>query len=306
MAPGTLHDGPPASQDRGTCAESSLARAQGSRRVSWRHQPTGVIGFARDPDSTSSGCPCAARADLQIFPYPRKVNRETHGVRRSNWPVEARLELMEPRSWNSDLPGTYDRVARPYADQFFTELERKPFDRGLLDRFAECMRGRGCVCDLGCGPGHVGRYLRGRGVAVFGRDLSPAMVALARELNPTMRFEQGDMRALSLAADSLAGIVAFYSLIHLERPETEGALRELARVLVSGGLLLLAFHGGEGTVHADDWFGRGVSVDATLSRPAEMTPYMEAAGFAVEAITTRPPYEFEYQTPRVYASGVKR
>ena len=71
-------------------------------------------------------------------------------------PGEAWLGLVEPRSWNPDLPGTYDRVARPYADQFFTELERKPFDRELLDRFAERMRGRGRVCDLGCRPGHVG------------------------------------------------------------------------------------------------------------------------------------------------------
>ncbi len=152
----------------------------------------------------------------------------------------------------------------------------------------------------------MGRYLRERGVDVFGLDLSPAMVALAHELNPTMRFQQGDLRALSLAPDSLEGIVAFYSLIHLRRSEAEGALRELARVLISGGLLLLAFHGGRGTVHADDWFGRGVSVDATLYQPAEMATYMEAAGVAVEAITTRPPYEFEYQTPRVYAAGVKR
>jgi SAM-dependent methyltransferase len=213
---------------------------------------------------------------------------------------------MEPGSWNSDLPGTYDRVARPYADQFFSELERKPFDRELLDRFAERVRGRGRVSDLGCGPGHVGRYLRDRGVDVFDLDLSPAMVALAGELNPAMRFEQGDLRALSLADGSLAGIVAFYSLIHLQRSEVEGALRELARVLISGGFLLLAFHGGEGAVHADDWFGRGVSVDATLYRPDEMEIYMEAAGFAVETITTRPPYEFEYQTPRVYAAAVKR
>jgi len=213
---------------------------------------------------------------------------------------------MEPPSWNPDLPGTYDRVARPYADQFFSELERKPFDRELLDQFAERMRGRGRVCDLGCGPGHVGRYLRDRGVDIFGLDLSPAMVALARELNPLMRFEQGDLRALSLADGSLAGMVAFYSLIHLQRSEAEGALRELARVLISGGFLLLAFHGGEGAVHADDWFGRGVSVDATLYRPDEMASYMKAAGFAVETITTRPPYEFEYQTPRVYAAGVKR
>jgi SAM-dependent methyltransferase len=213
---------------------------------------------------------------------------------------------VERPRWNLDLAGTYDRVARPYGEQFFHELDRKPFDRELLDRFAARGRGRGRVCDVGCGPGHVGRYLVERGVDAFGLDLSSGMVALARDLNPAMRFAQGDMRALPLADATLAGIVAFYSLIHLERSAAVGVLTELTRVLMPAGLLLLAFHGGEGEVHADDWFGRGVSIDATLYQPTEMATYMKRAGLDVEAITTRAPYEFEYQTTRVYAAGVKR
>jgi SAM-dependent methyltransferase len=210
------------------------------------------------------------------------------------------------RAWNPDLAGTYDRVAEPYGAQFFDELARKPFDRDLLDRFAARLSGRGRVCDVGCGPGHVGRYLAERGVDVFGLDLSPAMVALARRLNPAMRFEQGDLRALVLPDASLAGIVAFYSLIHLERSEVVAALIELARVLIPGGLILIAFHGGEGEVRADDWFGRGVSIDATLYQPAEIGASMERAGLEVETIAMRAPYDFEYSTTRVYAVGVKR
>ena len=213
---------------------------------------------------------------------------------------------MEPGRWNPDLAGTYDQVARPYAEQFFDELDQKPFDRALLDRFAARVRGRGRVCDVGCGPGHVGRYLGDRGVDAFGLDLSPGMVALARDLNPAMRFVQGDMRALPLSDASLAGFVAFYSLIHFERGAAGGVLTELTRVLIPGGLLLLAFHGSEGEVHADDWFGQGVSIDATLYHPTEMATYMKRTGLDVEAITTRAPYEFEYQTTRVYAAGVKR
>ncbi len=210
------------------------------------------------------------------------------------------------RPWNPDLAGVYDRVARAYAEKFFTELEQKPFDRELLDRFAADVRGRGRVCDLGCGPGHVGRYLAGRGSDVFGIDLSPRMVALARELNPGMSVEQGDMRALPLPDGALAGVVAFYSLIHLERGAAPKALAEIARVLAPGGVALLAFHGGEGEVHAEDWFGQGVSVDATLFEPDEMARLMEGAGLAVAEVRTRPPYDFEYPSLRVYARGVKR
>ena len=213
---------------------------------------------------------------------------------------------MGERGWNPDLAGVYDRVAGAYAERYFTELERKPFDRELLDRFAADLRGRGPVCDLGCGPGHVGRYLAERGVEVIGVDLSPGMVALARQLNPGLRFERGDMLALALSDASLAGLVAFYSLIHLERGAAPLALAELARVLAPGGAALLAFHGGEGEVHADDWLGQGVSVDATLFSPEEMARLMRDAGLTVAEILTRPPYDFEYPSLRVYARAVKR
>jgi 2-polyprenyl-3-methyl-5-hydroxy-6-metoxy-1,4-benzoquinol methylase len=66
----------------------------------------------------------------------------------------------------------YDRVAAEYARRIFGELEHKPLDRQLLDRFAAMVQGRGQVCDLGCGPGHVARYLHERGVQVMGLDLS--------------------------------------------------------------------------------------------------------------------------------------
>src|SRR5207253_2176096 len=116
--------------------------------------------------------------------YSRRASRPCPGSPRSHREVKA------PR-WNPDLAGTYDRVAEPYGEQFFDELARKPFDRELLDRFAARLSGRGLVCDVGCGPGHVGRYLTERGVDVFGLDLSSEMVALARRRNPSMRFEQG-------------------------------------------------------------------------------------------------------------------
>src|SRR5579883_3035285 len=91
---------------------------------------------------------------------------------------------------------SYDRVAAEYADRYFGELGHKPADRELLDRFAEKVRGIGPVCDLGCGPGHVARYLGDRGVTVTGIDLSPAMVDAARRLNPGIEFVPGDMRSL--------------------------------------------------------------------------------------------------------------
>ena len=130
----------------------------------------------------------------------------------------------------SDVQAGYDLVAEEYARRLFEELQHKPLDRQLLDRFATSVRDLGPACDMGCGPGHVARYLQGRGVQVSGVDLSAAMVAPARELNPGIEFSRGDMRSLDIADEALGGIVAFYSIIHIPRPEVVTALSEMRRV----------------------------------------------------------------------------
>jgi SAM-dependent methyltransferase len=151
-----------------------------------------------------------------------------------------------------DCQVSYDRGAEEYTRHISDELQHKPLDRKLLDRFAGRVRETGSVCDIGCGPGHVARYLSERGVQVFGCDLSLKMVDQARRLNPGMEFRQGDMMALESPDQTLAGIVAFYSIIHIPRAKVVQALRELYRVLRPGGLLFLAFHIGDGIFHRDE------------------------------------------------------
>ena len=140
----------------------------------------------------------------------------------------------ERAEWYDDIVATYDTIAERYATDYFDELSRKPFDRELLSKFAELMPQGGRVCDMGCGPGQVGRYLATLGLTVLGVDNSPAMVAVARRLNPELRFEPGDMLRLQFPDESFAGITAFYSLIHIERPHVPQALAELFRVLAQG------------------------------------------------------------------------
>ncbi|HEX8035822.1 MAG TPA: class I SAM-dependent methyltransferase [Ktedonobacterales bacterium] len=195
---------------------------------------------------------------------------------------------------------SYDRIAFQYAEALFDELSRKPFDRLLLDAFAARTRVHGEVWDIGCGPGHVGRYLHERGVSVCGLDLSERMIACARELNPVMPFRQGSMLALDTPADSLAGIVCFYAIIHLRRNEAVSALSEFWRTLQPGSPVLLAFHGGAGELHSIEMLGEPVDVTATLFEGDEMAGYASDAGFIDVDIQERPPYEFEYQSRRVY------
>lgn len=195
---------------------------------------------------------------------------------------------------------SYNRIAAHYADTYFDELTRKPFDRDLLDRFAARLAGQGLVWDLGTGPGHVARYLHDHGVDAAGLDLSDAMVAAARRLNPRMTFIQGTMLALPIGDATLAGITAFYSIIHLTRAEAPAALREFHRALRPSGQLLLAFHGGADEVHRDEWYGEPVDVTAMFFTGEEMAGYARAAGFALVEQYERLPYDFEYNSQRVY------
>lgn len=196
---------------------------------------------------------------------------------------------------------TYDQIAEEYVSRIYSELEHKPLDRELLDRFAQEVRGSGIVCDLGCGPGHVARYLQEQGATAIGIDLSPRMVELAKKLNPGIEFQRGDMASIDVRDGIWAGIVAFYALIHFPRQQVIPVLRELHRVLQPNGLLLLAFHKGQEVRHLDEWWGKQVSLDGVFFEREEMEGYLREAGFGIEESIERSPYVgVEVETQRVY------
>jgi ubiquinone/menaquinone biosynthesis C-methylase UbiE len=203
--------------------------------------------------------------------------------------------------------GSYDQIADEYARRIFNELCNKPLDRELLNRFIAEVSGRGDVCDMGCGPGHVARYLRDKGATVFGLDLSPGMLEQARQLDPDIQFREGNMIALDLNDGSLAAITAFYAIVNLPRWSLPLVFRELERVLQPGGLLLLAFHTGNEVLHQDELWGRSICMDFFLFQPSEIQQHLEAAGLVVEETIEREPYapEVEYQSRRAYVFARK-
>lgn len=211
--------------------------------------------------------------------------------------------MTAPRPTSVDIRASYNAVARAYADKFFDELSHKPFDRALLDEFATATARRGRVLDVGTGPGQVAHYLSEDGVNVAGSDLSPAMVDVARELSPRIPFRVGDMRQIDEPDGALTGLTAFYSLIHLPRAEVPTALAEFRRVLAVGGRLLIAVHGGSGTVHRDEFLGSDVPFDASLFSLGEIVSLVEASGFWVDSAHQRRPYDFEHPTPRIYVTA---
>jgi ubiquinone/menaquinone biosynthesis C-methylase UbiE len=207
----------------------------------------------------------------------------------------------------SDVQSGYDLVADEYARRISDELRHKALDCRLLDRFAESVRNSGIACDLGCGPGHIARYLHGRGIQVCGMDLSRGMVERARRLNPGIEFNQGDMITLPVRDNTWAGIAAFYAIVHLPLPDLDRSLREMMRVLAPGGRLLLSFHIGEDTAQIESLWESGAALEFHFFRVSTVRGSIERAGFEIEEIIERDPYapEVEYQSRRAYIFAQK-
>jgi ubiquinone/menaquinone biosynthesis C-methylase UbiE len=198
----------------------------------------------------------------------------------------------------------YNRVAAEYARLYGDDLAHKPLERHMLAAFMADAPGR--LCDLGCGPGQVAAYLHAQGRAVVGVDLADQMVEEARQLHPDIPFIQADMRQLPFGDATLAGIVAFYSLIHIPPAEISAVLREARRVLAPQGEILIGFHVGQEIRHFDAWLGETVDLDFHFFTVQAMTDWLAQADFAIVACTEREPYPaIEVQTQRAYIRARK-
>ncbi|MCX2181434.1 class I SAM-dependent methyltransferase [Streptomyces sp. SKN60] len=183
----------------------------------------------------------------------------------------------------------YDAAAHEYAALFRDSLRDSPLDRAMLSAFTEAVGADGGqVADLGCGPGHVTAHLAESGLAAFGVDVSPAMIELARQAWPGLRFEVGSMGALDLADGALAGILARWSLIHTPPAEVPAVLREFHRVLAPGGHLLLGFSATDGPSRPTQVFDHAVAPAYRWS-PDHLAGLLHETGMAEVARLVRAP-----------------
>ncbi|GGJ88915.1 methyltransferase [Streptomyces camponoticapitis] len=194
-----------------------------------------------------------------------------------------------------DTRAGYNAIAADYAELNKSEPEADPLGRAMLGTFAEYVRadGAGPVVEIGSGPGHMSAHMRTLGLDVSGIDLSPVMVEMARRSYPELRFEEGSMTDLALPDGSLAGLVAWYSIIHIVPEELPHVFAQFHRVLAPGGRLLLAFQVGDEPRHYDEAFGHRVNLDFRRLSPDRITELLARAGFHVAARLVREPYDKE-------------
>ncbi|WP_432972679.1 class I SAM-dependent methyltransferase [Dactylosporangium sp. CA-233914] len=193
----------------------------------------------------------------------------------------------------------YASVSELYIELFGSSQKVHAGDLGFIGRH---LAGRpGPVLDLGCGPGHITGHLRSLGVDATGIDMVPEFIAHARAAHPDGRYQLGSMEDLDVADHSIAGILAWFSLIHLPPQRIDGVLAKFRRAMAPAGMLVLGVFDGDEVAAfdhkvvtayrwpVDELVERlalaGFAEVERLRRPSEGThrPYAAVAAIAVEA-----------------------
>ena len=139
----------------------------------------------------------------------------------------------------------YDELAAAY-DAAFPTGYASTIERHAVALFAEELattERSGPVLDVGCGTGHIAFDISSRGLEVVGIDPSTAMLDLAKQRYPEMRWLSGDASLKDLLDDSapLAGIIARFSLIHVDPAAIPGIFATWRSRLRVGAHVMVAF-----------------------------------------------------------------
>ena len=138
--------------------------------------------------------------------------------------------------------------AQLFAATTFTEIYERVLVGPLFRPFAEQLVARAAVnhgdslIDVACGTGIVARLARerlGPDARIVGVDVAPAMLAVARTVDQTIDWREGNATSLPVSASERFTVVTCHQGLQF-MPDKESAIREMHRVLAPGGRVAIA------------------------------------------------------------------
>ncbi|HVO74943.1 MAG TPA: class I SAM-dependent methyltransferase [Ignavibacteriaceae bacterium] len=195
----------------------------------------------------------------------------------------------------------YNLAAEKYHRLFHDELEKKEFDRQILDEFSNYFGKDSILCDAGCGPSaHIARYLFDKGINIIGIDISEKCIEIAQRVNPLIKFERGDFSKLNFKDNFFDGLISYYSIIDTPKKYIPKIINEFNRVLKPGGYLLLAVKAGSGEGFVNGLLEIETEIYCTFFNEYEILQYALRNELEIIKLEVRKPLEFEIQNDRIY------
>lgn len=135
---------------------------------------------------------------------------------------------------------TWNNIASIYQDKFM-KLE---VYNDTYDLFCSAIhKPNATILEIGCGPGNITKYLLAKrpDFAIFGIDIAPNMVELAKQNNPTAHFAIMDCRHIHLLDATYDGIIGGFCLPYVSRAESKELIANAYDLLNNNGMLYLSF-----------------------------------------------------------------
>ncbi len=129
------------------------------------------------------------------------------------------------------------------ADKYQAKYMDFDFYCDTYDSFCELVTSNNAkIFEIGCGPGNIAKYLLTKrpDYQLFGIDLAPRMVELARINNPLGIFEVMDSRNIKEVDQKFDAVMCGFCTPYLSKADVEELISNARTILNKGGVLHLS------------------------------------------------------------------
>ncbi len=133
----------------------------------------------------------------------------------------------------------FDAYALPYQTKYMSVAKY----HDSLDLFLNSLSNSNAeILELACGPGNITKYLLTQSpeLNIIATDLSPSMLQLAQNNNPSANFQLMDCRSILELETTFDAILCGFGLPYVKKEEALKLIEDSARVLRMNGLLYLS------------------------------------------------------------------
>jgi ubiquinone/menaquinone biosynthesis C-methylase UbiE len=140
---------------------------------------------------------------------------------------------------SKEAANIFNKLAEGYQEKFMNVDHYA----STLNFFCESIKKENAsILELACGPGNVTKFIlnKRRDFKLFGTDLAPNMIELAKKNNPSAKFEVMDCRDMRNIQQKFDGILFAFGLPYLNKEEALKFISDSAKLLNKDGVLYLS------------------------------------------------------------------